>query len=229
MTMIWERDWTRCPDCDAFSGHWPNCKELNMRFTDLSTAARSMLNALRSTNYLTTDRLATCPNPKMDTREAAAVLLELRKKGLVYSYQKVGTEDYCRWAISGWGKEVFDRRPDDVRPAVSPDVLTELRRADDVAPVKMSTRTLRDIDCTYEASNPPPVQPQVTHYIVCDSTGMPDKGFVVGVDRDTVVASVQKFLTANPGAPSRTVIEQKTRRVAVITAPEKPQAQIQLL
>lgn len=176
-----------------------------MRFTDLSTAARSMLNALRSTNYLTTDRLATCPHPKMDTREAAAVLLELRKKGLVYSYQRVGTEDYCRWAISGWGKEVFDRRPDDVRI----DGMVELHSAAQEE-AKVS-------------------EPESTHYIVCDAKGMPDKGFVVGTDRDTVVAAVQKYLTKNLGAPELHVIQQRTRRVAIITAPEKPQAQIQLL
>lgn len=172
-----------------------------MKFSDLSSAARSMLAALRSTNYLTTDRLGAGCTPKLLPVSAAAVLLELRKKGLVFSHQKTQGETYCKWAISDLGIRVFDGRPHDVEPVAQ-------------AP---------------EQAEPARKEPSATVYMVVRADGKPDAGWVTSTDADTLVRGVQQYLTSHPGHAELTVIEQTVRRVAVITAPAKPEAQIHLL
>lgn len=170
-----------------------------MKFSDLSSAARSMLAALRSTNYLTTDRLGAACTPKLLGSSAASVLLELRKKGLVFSHQKTQGETYCKWAISDLGIRVFDGRPDDVDTAPAPQY------------------------------REPRVRQVVTNYLVVDADGKPDTQWLPAVNKDTLLHAVQEFLTRHPGHPELTIIEQVVSRVAVITAPAKPEAQIHLL
>lgn len=169
-----------------------------MKFSDLSSAARSMLTALRSSNYLLTDALGRAASPQLAPANASAVLLELRKKGLVFSHQKTQGETYCKWAISDLGILVFDGRPHDVDAA------------EKAVPVK-------------------PVEQTATVYMVVTADGKPDVHWITATDADTLVRGVQEYLTRNPGHPELTIIEQKVRRVAVITAPAKPEAQIHLL
>ena len=130
-----------------------------MKFSDLSSPARSMLAALcASAPGLDTSMLGRCASPKLQPERAAAVLLELRKKGLVYSHQKLVNQSYALWRVSAFGFAVFQGRPNDVQPA---DVAELNHNVSPVAP-----------------ANP---APKATAYAV-----VPDTGFPVGTYDDAL-------------------------------------------
>lgn len=90
-----------------------------MKFTDLTSSQRSMLAALCAVGTgMHTDALGRATTPKLPADCAASVLLDLRKKGLVYSNQKPSGHAYALWKASEYGLAVFMSRPDDV-PAES--------------------------------------------------------------------------------------------------------------
>lgn len=131
-----------------------------MKFSDLSSPARSMLAALCATaTGLDTDMLGRCASPKLQAGKAACVLLELRKKGLVYSNQKPANHTYALWRVSEYGFAVFQGRPDDVQPA---DVAALNSNVSPVAPVS-------------------PPAAKATAYAV-----VPDTGFPVGTYDDAL-------------------------------------------
>lgn len=90
-----------------------------MKFTDLTSSSRSMLTHLAACGTgVTTDLLGRGCVPKLLPQNAASVLLDMRKKGLVYAHQKPAGQDYCNWKISEYGLAVFMSRPDEVPAAV---------------------------------------------------------------------------------------------------------------
>lgn len=108
-----------------------------MKFTDLTSNSRSMLAALCAVGTgMHTDALGRAATPKLPADSAASVLLDLRKKGLVYSNQKPTGHAYALWKASEYGMAVFMSRPDEVP-----------------APGTMSTCAAPDRGCA-EASRP---------------------------------------------------------------------------
>lgn len=92
-----------------------------MKFTDLTSAQRSMLHMLCSNNTgWPTDVLGRGCMPKFKPDQAASSLLGLRDMGLVYSNQKPSTQPYAMWKASAYGMAVFAGRPADVAPPVEP-------------------------------------------------------------------------------------------------------------
>lgn len=86
-----------------------------MKFTDLTPYQRSMLAALCAVGTgMHTDALGRATTPKLPADGAASVLLDLRKKGLVYSNQKPTGTAYALWKASEYGMAVFMSRPDEV-------------------------------------------------------------------------------------------------------------------
>lgn len=86
-----------------------------MKFTGLTSSQRSMLTHLAACGTgVTTDLLGRGCVPKLQPQNAASVLLDMRKKGLVYAHQKTSNQDYCNWMISEYGSDVFMSRPDEV-------------------------------------------------------------------------------------------------------------------
>lgn len=84
-----------------------------MKFTDLTSNQRSMLAALCAVGTgMHTDALGRATTPKLPADSAASVLLDLRKKGLVYSNQKPTGHAYALWKASEYGMKVFQGRPD---------------------------------------------------------------------------------------------------------------------
>lgn len=90
-----------------------------MKFTNLTSNSRSMLAALCASGSagLDTAHLGRCASPKLDGAQAASVLLDMRKKGLVYSNQKPQGQAYALWKASEFGLAVFQGRPHDVLPS----------------------------------------------------------------------------------------------------------------
>lgn len=86
-----------------------------MKFTDLTSSYRSMLTHLAACGTgVTTDLLGRGCVPKLLPTNASSVLLDMRRKGLVYAYQKTSGQVYCTWRISEYGMSVFMSRPADV-------------------------------------------------------------------------------------------------------------------
>lgn len=102
-----------------------------MRFTDLTSSQRSMLTHLAACGTgVTTDLLGRGCVPKLLPTGAASVLLDMRKKGLTFAYQKTAGQDYCTWRISEYGMSVFMSRPDDVPAPGTGKAEVDRQRAD---------------------------------------------------------------------------------------------------
>ncbi|QJD55324.1 hypothetical protein PssvBMR16_gp19 [Pseudomonas phage MR16] len=85
-----------------------------MKFTDLTSAQRSMLTMLCTGQSFNTQELGRGCNPVFRPDQAAASLLGMRDMGLVFSNQKPAGMTYADWRASDYGKSVFAGRPADV-------------------------------------------------------------------------------------------------------------------
>ncbi|BEQ12865.1 putative nucleotidyl transferase [Pseudomonas phage Ep4] len=85
-----------------------------MKFTDLSAAQRSMLTMLCTGQTFNTAELGRGTNPRLDAKIAATVLMDLRERGIVYSSQKLASQQYAQWRASCYGMDVFQGRPNEV-------------------------------------------------------------------------------------------------------------------
>lgn len=81
-----------------------------MKFSTLSAAHRSALAAICNSGVLTTDKLAKVMG-SISNPVAAHQLCAMRKAGLIFSHQKVGSEQFCKWEVTTLGEALFNGRP----------------------------------------------------------------------------------------------------------------------
>lgn len=90
-----------------------------MKFTDLTSAQRSMLTMLCTGQTFSTEELGRGTVPKFKPDQAASSLLGMRDLGLVFSNQKPANQQYAMWKASQYGRAVFEGRPSEVVQALT--------------------------------------------------------------------------------------------------------------
>lgn len=175
-----------------------------MKFSDLTSAQRSILTALRSTSSLNTERLGLACVPQNSPTGAAGVLVEMRTKGLVHSIQKPESQRFALWCITEYGMAVFDGRPD-TDPALAP-----------MAVVTAASPPTPDPKVDVAAKSEP-----VKSFLLFKNRSM--EGQLTATTREAALDEAQQRATASPGN-IYTVFEEVARAEL-----PKPQAQITLL
>lgn len=174
-----------------------------MKFSTLAVQQRAVIAALCNSGQLNTEQLARVMSGINGHRrytppQAATELCALRKAGLIFSYADKGGEQYAKWEATIVGETLFSHRPDASLVYIT---------AEDNALLK-----------AVKASNPPPVQPQVTRFVV-----VPE--FV----KDPSGTREQALLAAGEAALRTGRVHHVLGLVAEVTPPEQPRAQIKLL
>ncbi|QJD54964.1 hypothetical protein PssvBMR12_gp16 [Pseudomonas phage MR12] len=77
-----------------------------------------MLTMLCTGQAFNTAELGRGTSPQMNTQSAAATLMDMRERGIVYSSQKPTGQTYAVWRATEYGKDVFASRPAEVAKPV---------------------------------------------------------------------------------------------------------------